>query len=287
LVRGPVEEQIKVAEEVMSKRLELRKPLELYTMVLQAQRQLEGEYAKGTTLNWSDKSVIDDLQKHARSSKRPIASFLDPTKFNEKALFPVCEQVVGGLIKKGVSEEGLKKFLDELRMKKISVHGLIGAALREDGELFEKYGEQFDVRPAILLFIVTTLIQPCMEEIVRKVDSSFLEGWWRAPCPICGRRPVVAKLKSRKRYLTCMLCGAEYLADRFLCVHCDNVDPYTLKFLTPEGRPELRIDYCEKCKHYLKVIDNDKLKTPIPSGLEDIMTISLDLMAKDAGLVRF
>jgi len=68
-------------------------------------------------------------------------------------------------------------------------------------------------------------------------------------------------------------------------VHCGNLDPKTLAFLQIETKPWLRIDYCEKCKHYLKVIDDDKMKTPFPNGLEDVLTISLDRVAKEAGLL--
>ncbi|MEM3584378.1 MAG: hypothetical protein QW193_03730, partial [Nitrososphaerales archaeon] len=67
---------------------------------------------------------------------------------------------------------------------------------------------------------------------------------------------------------------------------CGNVDPTTFKFLAPEGYQEFRVDFCEKCKYYLKVIDNSKLKKPIPKGLEDIITIDLDIMANSAGLKR-
>ncbi|NWG09606.1 MAG: formate dehydrogenase accessory protein FdhE, partial [Nitrososphaerales archaeon] len=138
----------------------------------------------------------------------------------------------------------------------------------------------------LILFIISALIQPCLEEIANKANPSFFEKWWQAQCPICGRRPIVARLKARKRYLICTLCGSEYLADQFLCVNCGNTDPASLKFLAPEGHLELRVDFCVKCKHYLKVIDQDKLKKAIPKGLEDIITIDLDFMAKNFGLIR-
>ncbi|MCP8316688.1 MAG: formate dehydrogenase accessory protein FdhE [archaeon] len=281
-----VEDQIKVIDKIIIENLDLRNPLELHKMILQAQKQLRDDPRKGTSVNWDDKSIIEDLQKNAREFNQPIAKFLNPSIFDSKALLYTCEQVVKVLIKKGMKEDLLKKFLDELINGKTSILDSISATLKGDAEYFERYGERLGVNPALILFIVSALIQPCLEEIAKKIDSSFFEKWWQALCPVCGRRPMTARLKSRKRYLICSLCGAEYLADLFLCVNCGNIDPATLKFLALEGYPEFRVDFCEKCKHYLKVIDEDKLKRPIPKGLEDVITIDLDFMAKNAGLIR-
>lgn len=281
-----VEDQIKVIDRIIAENLDLRNLLELHKMILQAQRQLRDDPNKGTSVNWDDKSIIEDLQKNALKFNQPIAKFLNPSIFDSKALLFTCEQVVKVLIEKGMKEDLLEKFLEELINEKISILDFVGAALKEDAEYFGRHGEKLEVDPALILFIISALIQPCLEEIAKKTDSSLLEKWWQAPCPICGRRPITARLRARKRYLICSLCGAEYLADLFLCVNCGNIDPSTLKFLVPEDHPEFRVDFCEKCKHYLKVIDEEKLKKPIPKGLEDIMTIDLDIMANNAGLKR-
>ncbi|MCP8305347.1 MAG: formate dehydrogenase accessory protein FdhE [archaeon] len=281
-----IDDQIAVTDRMIEDRPDLSNPLELHKKILQAQRQVRESPKKGTDVDWDDKSIIDDLQRKAVRSGQPIASFLDPSIFDSKALLHTIGQVIGALIEKGVKEDWPKKFLDEVKRGETNILDLVGAAMKGDAEYFKRYGERFEVSPALILFIINSSIQPCLEEIAKRVDPSFLERWWKAPCPICGRRPMVAKLRARKRHLTCTLCGAVYLADLFLCVNCGNVDPYTLKFLAPEGHSEFRVDFCEKCKHYLKVIDENRLKSPIPRGLEDIMTIDLDLMAKRAGLIR-
>jgi FdhE protein len=86
--------------------------------------------------------------------------------------------------------------------------------------------------------------------------------------------------------LVCTFCGTEYLSDNFFCVHCGNKDPYTLKYIEVEAKSAFKIDFCTKCKHYIKVIEETKLKDPLPNGLEDILTINLDFIAKDASLLR-
>ncbi len=68
--------------------------------------------------------------------------------------------------------------------------------------------------------------------------------------------------------------------------YCGNNDPYTLIFMASEDQPEFQIDFCTKCNHYIKIIDEEKLKKTIPKGFEDILTLNLDLAAKDASLIR-
>jgi len=189
-------------------------------------------------------------------------------------------------IEQNINERGLKKLLNFIEKEKINLFKLIEATLRENIVSIRKAAKKLDVQPALLLYMVSVLIQPCLEEIARKIDSSLLDKWWQAYCPVCGRIPIVARVRQRKRYLVCTFCGAEYLSDRFLCVYCGNKDPYTLKYLSVDAQPAFQIDFCTKCKHYIKVIDEAKLKEAIPRGLEDILTLNLDLVAKNADLVR-
>lgn len=283
---GRLEDRINVIKQITRERPELRKPLELYTMILEAQRQLRESPGKGTNLDWTDKSLISSLQHDALKSNKPITGLLDASVFDYTALLYTCEKVAGIFFEKGAKEEELKEFIHEMKSGRINIQDAVSAVLKGDAELFGDYGERFKTDPALVFFIISSLVQPCIEEIADKTDSSLIEKWWQAPCPVCGRMPMCARSKNNKRYLVCTFCGSRYLADQFLCANCGNTDPSTLKFLTPEDNPEFRVDYCEKCKHYLKVIDEDKSGSSIPESLEDIVTIDLDIIAKDAGLVR-
>lgn len=278
-----VESQIKVIDKIMKEHPELIPPLKLHKMILQAQQQIRESPKRGTNVNWGDITLIDDLLQKSCRLNQSIACFIDTNIFDPDTILKTCEKVADILIE---NENGVKKFLKELNSRKLDILDTVGAALKGDSEPFERYGKMFEADPALILFIISSSIQPCLEEIAMNADNSFLEAWWQAPCPICGRITSVARLKEGKRYLVCTFCRAEYLTDIFLCVNCGNVNPANLKFLAPEGHPEFRIDFCEKCKHYLKVIDGDKLRNSIPKGLEDILTIDLDLIAKNAGLLR-
>ena len=230
--------------------------------------------------------TIVNLQRKFRRQKKPIIHFLDPAIFDLEVLFPVSKKVVCVLIEQNINERGLKKLLSFIESGKTNLFKLIEATLRENMDPVRKAAKELGVQPALLLFTISTLIQPCLEEIARKSDTSLLDKWWQATCPVCGRIPAVAKLEHKRRYLMCAFCGAEYLSDRFFCVHCGNKDPYTLKYLAVEAQPAFQIDFCTKCKHYIKLIDEARLMDPIPKGFEDILTLNLDFTAKKADLIR-
>ncbi|MEM2210739.1 MAG: formate dehydrogenase accessory protein FdhE [Nitrososphaerales archaeon] len=283
--RLSVNDSIKIIDNLIINYPDLRNLLELQKQILIAQRRIRESPNKGTNINWEESHfIISNLQESIRKSNKPLINFLNPSIFNFDELLNTFNQVIEVLSKIIVKKDDLLKNLSNELIK--DIEALITAYLKNDEDFFINYSKKLNISPTLIIFIINILIQPCFEEIANRIDSSILENWWQAPCPICGRKPIVAKLKNRKRYLICSLCNVEYLADLFLCVNCGNIDPATFKFLTPENHSEFRVDFCEKCKHYIKVIDEEKLKKPIPKGFEDILTIDLDIMAEKAGLIR-
>ncbi|UCG44539.1 MAG: formate dehydrogenase accessory protein FdhE [Candidatus Bathyarchaeota archaeon] len=281
-----VQEQLKAVSTLLPQHEDLQDSLMLQEKILQVQLELDSSPTKGTTINWEDQKNVETLWQKACTKKKPIIHFLDPTVFDHDVLFPLSKNIIQILLGRKAGDKGLKKLFDSLESGGLKLPDLIKATLKENFDYIRKVAREYDIQPALLLFIVGALIQPCFEEITRKIDSSTFDRWWQASCPVCGRIPAVAKLRQRKRYLVCTFCGAEYLSDHYLCVHCENKDPYTLNFMTAEEQPAFHIDFCMKCKHYIKVMDEGKLKKPIPKGFEDLLTLDLDLSAKNAGLIK-
>lgn len=286
MVNPSIQEQLKTVSTLIPQREDLQDSLEFQKRILEIQLEMDNTSRKGATINWHNPKTIPSLQRKSLETGKPLIHFLDPTIFDLDLLSHIAKKITHFLIEQNIDQKGLKKFLSHIEDRKINLFKLIKATLRENIISIKRTAEKLDVPPARLLYIVSLLIQPCLEEIARKTDSSILNKWWQASCPVCGRIPTIAKLREHKRYLVCTFCGAEYLSDRFLCVHCDNKDPYTLKYLIHEAQPAFQIDFCTKCKHYIKVMDEVKLKEPIPRGLEDIITLNLDFLAKNANLLR-
>ncbi|MCZ2808531.1 MAG: formate dehydrogenase accessory protein FdhE [Candidatus Bathyarchaeota archaeon] len=281
-----IQEQLEIASAMLLRHKDLQGPLELKKKTLLIQKEIDSTPTKGLAINWDDKRTIEDLQQKALDRKLPIIYFLDPLKFDPDLLLMAFKKLVHVFVEQRINEEGLKRLLNHVESGKISLSKLIEAALRENITIIEDAAKESDVKAELLLYLIGALTQPSLEEIARKIDSQFPDKWWQGSCPVCGRIPAVAKNRYRKRFLVCTYCGTEYLSDNYLCVYCGNKDPYTLKFIEVEANPAFKIDFCTKCKHYIKKIEETKLKEPIPKGLEDILTLNLDFLAKGAGLAR-
>ena len=144
------------------------------------------------------------------------------------------------------------------------------------------------VEAMILYFALSMACRPLVGSLTEYIDRFLRDRWWRGWCPVCGRKPVVGRIRrgDKKRYMVCPLCGLEFLVDLFYCPNCENVEPTRFIFLDFEDFPEYSIHVCEECRHYIKVIDENRVRDRIPRGLEDILTIPLDIIAMDEGYRR-
>ena len=70
-------------------------------------------------------------------------------------------------------------------------------------------------------------------------------------------------------------------------MYCGNEDHNTLGYLYSENqREKMRVEVCDKCQGYLKVI---AAFTPTPPGMlpaEDLATLHLDYIAQERGYSR-
>ncbi|NWF87373.1 formate dehydrogenase accessory protein FdhE [Candidatus Bathyarchaeota archaeon] len=281
-----VQERLKTVSGLILQREDLREPLKLQKEILQIQHEIDRTPTKGTSVNWNDRTIIEGLLQKSLETKKPIVHFLDPTVFKLDILSQLSTRIAKVLCERTAGKKGLENFSRLMESGELDLLKLVEATLKADIVFIKKTAEKLELPHEILLYMLSVLVQPSLEEIARKIDSSLLDNWWQPHCPVCGRIPVIARLRDRKRYLVCTFCGAEYLSDSFLCVHCGNRDPYMLKYLVIQEQPAFQIDFCTKCKHYIKVIDETKLKENIPRGLEDIITLGVDFVAKKANLER-
>jgi FdhE protein len=113
--------------------------------------------------------------------------------------------------------------------------------------------------------------------------------WEKACCFICGAPASLGELQGngQARHLRCGQCGADWLIRRLQCVYCGNEDASLLGVLSPEGRREnVRVDVCDKCHGYLKVVSRFAPSSPEELAVEDLSTLFLDCLAQDRGYRR-
>ncbi len=278
-------ERLNALSNLISQRKELKKTLELHMKILQLQQETgQMNTKKGRRI--CDLSTLALLQKESLKTKTPITHLINPAAFDYDVLLALAKKIARAFAEKNIDRQGFERFISQIERGQANLAELVEATLRGNEDLLKKRADELEIQPVHFLYALASLVQPCFEEIARKIDASFLDMWWQTSCPVCGRNPIVARFRNRKRYLTCTFCGAEYISDQFVCVHCGNKDPHALKYMVAQKQPTFEISFCKKCKHYTKIIHEAKLKEPIPKGLEDVVTLDLDLAAKKAGLTR-
>lgn len=153
--------------------------------------------------------------------------------------------------------------------------------------------ERFGFEEEFLRFVAETPFVPLFREVasVYVVREMNLKA-----CPVCRRRfslgyysvrpPLGWERFSgiRRRYMLCLLCGTSVPASEIWCPRCWPSDTEKIGFIQLENEPHFAIDYCSKCKTYIKAIDIDIVGKPVDPLVLDYSTFDLDGIAKQQGL---
>jgi formate dehydrogenase accessory protein FdhE len=139
-------------------------------------------------------------------------------------------------------------------------------------------------------FVMQAVVQPFAERCAMRSATPSLETRCSpSRCPFCGALPVVGVLREEshgaRRTLVCSLCLSERDYLRVVCPSCGEQEFDALPIYTADRFEHVRIDACDRCRHYLKTIDLTKDGLAVPL-VDDIASVSLDLWARDRAYVR-
>lgn len=138
----------------------------------------------------------------------------------------------------------------------------------------------------LVKFFLRESLRPELEKIAHKYGDKISElGWSEGYCPICGKEPKIGKIKAgdARRYLFCSHCGFEWNYRRVKCPFCGNEEQQTLAYFTIEGDERCRVDVCNVCKRYIKIVDLRDTEQEANLDVEDIATLHLDMLAYEEG----
>ncbi len=142
-----------------------------------------------------------------------------------------------------------------------------------------------DVIDLVDLFLEESL-RPALEKVAEKYGSIIADaGWSEGYCPICGKEPKIGEIREEegRRFLFCTQCGYEWHFLRIKCPFCGNEEQQTLAYFTIEGEEKYRVDVCNECKRYIKIVDFRETKEEADLDVEDIATLHLDMLANEEG----
>lgn len=129
-------------------------------------------------------------------------------------------------------------------------------------------------------------LRPGFNRVITRYSSLLAEQTWQEGfCPVCGSQPRIGEIKGEEghRHLYCHQCGYEWIFPRIMCPFCGNNDQHSLFYFTVDGNENYRVDTCNKCRQYIKVVDLRNKEREANLEIEDIATIHLDIIANDEG----
>lgn len=113
------------------------------------------------------------------------------------------------------------------------------------------------------------------------------QKWEEAICPTCGGTPNMAVLKrgqkGRQKYLVCHCCQTKWQYKRIGCPYCGCNDQQKLGILEIEEEPNMRLDICNECNHYIKTYMG---RGEEEVALVDWLSIHLDILCKQKGYAK-
>lgn len=148
--------------------------------------------------------------------------------------------------------------------------------------------EKSEVPADNLSLLIYLSIRPSIESGSRQLAAYLEENAdGHGHCPICGSAPIIGELDADGRlWIYCSLCGHRWPVERMVCLFCGNRDSASLEYQYSESEPEYRVYLCNKCRHYLKVVDTRKLERIFFPPLEQVVSLHLDLMASEKGFAH-
>ncbi len=208
-----------------------------------------------------------------------------PLAFDLSAARTVAIRLAETLERRGVAKAAAVRkalALDRFPLERMLRHAAAG-----DSAFVRVLARILAVDPSLLDVVAQNAVRPALRAWRRQL-APLARGvpWDRGYCPVCGARAVLAELQGNEqsRHLRCGRCGADWGARRLGCPFCGNENPSSLGFLhSGERIPGARIEVCDGCRGYLKVVVSFEPGDPDDVIVQDLATLPLDFAARARG----
>jgi FdhE protein len=194
-----------------------------------------------------------------------------------------------GLGENPVLADGSKHLLEAMDSGGVNLEGLFAAVVSDDEAGLEALAGELKIPRAVLKALAKLSVQPSLSASAAAATREVsLEGWNRPHCGVCGGLPAMAALvgEEGRRYGLCSFCGTLYRLPRVGCPFCGTENPDDLRYFYGEDEDLYRVQVCDRCSGYLKVLDTRKGGLVEALAVEDILTAHLDLIAEEQGYER-
>jgi len=172
----------------------------------------------------------------------------------------------------------------------LEVGSLLPRVAAGDTDAFASATKDPELDPGLLMTLAQNALKPALRAWSRQL-TPLAKGipWQKGACFVCGAAATLGELQENDqvKHLRCGSCGADWRFSRLQCMYCGNEDHKTLRYLYAEGRREkMRVEVCDTCHGYLKVISSFIPTPPEMLPVEDLATLFLDYVAHERGYGR-
>jgi FdhE protein len=190
----------------------------------------------------------------------------------------------------GETDSAARRIRIVLEDNKLDIGDLLPhIAAGESGPVFSA-AQNLEIDPGLLMTLAQNALKPALRTWCRQL-SPLAKGipWNKGTCFICGTAATLAELQENDqvKHLRCGSCGADWQFRRLQCMYCGNEDHKTQRYMYAESqRDKMRVEICDKCRGYLKVISSFTPTRPEMLQVEDLATVHLDYIAQEHGYMR-
>jgi len=278
------------AQEILKARSAYREMVDFYLTVFRRQIEWRGRLVVHP-------ETVDDRQRRQCLGKGdPLIERYDPGLDSESLLDLWTEMKTVFARGNEVLQKAVEKISEAEKTDQFVPAAWLLEQRPDRHELVADTSRQIGVDEPILASLARAVTLPHWQMVAHSwLQDDRLDEWKRSRCPTCGGLPALAEssreggggeniVAAARHSMHCPFCGSSWTAPALKCPACDSTKPGDAKYFFTEEEPELRIDFCKSCNHYIKVIDTDKITAPIHAGLELLASAHLDTIAQDKNL---
>jgi FdhE protein len=177
-----------------------------------------------------------------------------------------------------------------LEENRLDLSELLPQVIANEKEAFVAAVQSLQLDPGLLWVLVQNVLKPAWRTWCRQLMPLVdVTQWNKGFCFICGAGAILGELQENNlvKHLRCGQCGADWPFCRLQCLYCGNEDHHTLGFLYADPEQEkMRLEICEKCHGYLKIIVSFAPAPPEMLAVSDLATLHLDYIAQERDYTR-
>lgn len=149
---------------------------------------------------------------------------------------------------------------------------------------FQSFAEENKVAEWLPYFLAEHAIRPFLRVVAEVYTEEIPNLKTKGSCSCCGEPIRLAVLEGKgKKMIVCPRCEAKWQQKRLHCSFCGNEDHDKISYYNVENDSSSKLEVCDTCNGYIKIIDTRKLFKKQSAFLLDVNSIHLDFVAQENG----